>query len=1135
MAAEEIYIVKLGVWLARALGQGASFTADLDTDGLGLLMPESIAADPAVQTAGLALADAGGIISDAANALEAAQESGEESELVIAIAQLAEGLIRLFEALHNMVAAINSLTGSLADATERQAVEDLLALLARRMADYLIISVLELHQPRFTLLLKLLGLIEWENIEADPANPLSQDYVKKTIQLQRLKDLITDPGRHFINTLKWGQGDFDPGEIFRTIIGFYQSDASIEVGEQDGDPFLKRGIFRWRRDSSVSPPGLALDITATFARTIQGRYEANKNWGVGMDSTLGFTGGVIAAIAPPLSISVTPMEGEFTGESKIFVNRNPSASPFDIVGGNSLITLSAEDVSVGAGISAGASTATGVNVSPLIFSELKGLTLKLGSEDADGFISELLSGAKVEGRFDVGLEWRGEDGLTIKASGGIEIALPIHRSLGPIDLNTLYIALRILEDGTLSLETSAGLTGNLGPLRASVERIGAKLDLRFTDDADARFGMFDMDLGFKPPSGIGLAIDAGMVKGGGYLYLDSENEEYAGALELIFSDSLELAAIGVITTRMPDGSKGFSLLIIITVDFGTGFQLGYGFVLKAVGGLLGLNRTTRLDALKEGVRTGAVENIMFPTDVVANAPRIISDLRAFFPAARDIFLIGPMAKLDWGTPTLITVSIGVIIEIPGNIAIVGVIKVALPTDDDPLLVLQVNFVGAIEFDKKRLYFFASLFESRVLFIAIEGEMGLLIAWGEDSNFVLSVGGFHPQFTPPPLPFPSPVRISFNILNESWGRIRVMSYFAVTSNSVQFGTRAELYFGFSELKIEGHIAFDALFQFNPFFFIIEISGGVSLKVFGIGLFSISLRFSLEGPTPWRAKGYGKLKLLFLSFKVNFDFTWGEESTTTLPPIEVMPLLVAEFQKLSNWRAIVPAANNLSVALRALPSGAEILVLHPLGSLAVSQRFVPLDIPIDKIGTQRPRDANQFSIGIEGELVKVADVEEPFAIGQYQDLSDADKLKKAFEPITSGCEAAPTGNAFASGSVSQRTIRYETTIIDKGTDGLPVRFAGLLVRLFEVFVRGSAVTTTVFSNKTKKQLQPFDDAVEVVAGGYAVAFNKDNSAYTTTAIFSSQARAEAYLQQQVASDPPLGGSLHVIPEFELKRAA
>ena len=66
---------------------------------------------------------------------------------------------------------------------------------------------------------------------------------------------------------------------------------------------------------------------------------------------------------------------------------------------------------------------------------------------------------------------------------------------------------------------------------------------------------------------------------------------------------------------------------------------------------------------------------MFPQDVVANAPRIISDLRAIFPPQQGTFLIGPMAKLGWGEPTLVSLSLGVIIEIPpGDIAILGVLQ-----------------------------------------------------------------------------------------------------------------------------------------------------------------------------------------------------------------------------------------------------------------------------------------------------------------------------------------------------------------------------------------------------------------------------------------------------------------------------
>ena len=202
-------------------------------------------------------------------------------------------------------------------------------------------------------------------------------------------------------------------------------------------------------------------------------------------------------------------------------------------------------------------------------------------------------------------------------------------------------------------------------------------------------------------------------------------------MQLEFADFLSLGAIGLIDTKLPDGSSGFSLLIIITADFGAGLQLGFGFTLNAVGGLLGVNRTMLFQPLMDGVRSGAIDSIMFPQDIVANAPKIISDLRAIFPPQQGTFLIGPMAKLGWGEPTLVSLSLGVIVEIPpGDIAILGVLELALPAEDLAILVLQVNFAGALEFDKQRMYFFASLYDSHILFITIEGEMGLLFAWGE---------------------------------------------------------------------------------------------------------------------------------------------------------------------------------------------------------------------------------------------------------------------------------------------------------------------------------------------------------------------------------------------------------------------
>ena len=125
---------------------------------------------------------------------------------------------------------------------------------------------------------------------------------------------------------------------------------------------------------------------------------------------------------------------------------------------------------------------------------------------------------------------------------------------------------------------------------------------------------------------------------------------------------------------MPDGSPGFSLLILITAEF-TPIQLSFGFTLNGVGGLFGLNRTIFVDALADGIRTNAIKSILFPEDVIANITRIISDIKQFFPPQQDHFVVGPMAKLGWGTPSIITVELGLLLDLPNPMfAIVGVLQ-----------------------------------------------------------------------------------------------------------------------------------------------------------------------------------------------------------------------------------------------------------------------------------------------------------------------------------------------------------------------------------------------------------------------------------------------------------------------------
>ena len=113
-------------------------------------------------------------------------------------------------------------------------------------------------------------------------------------------------------------------------------------------------------------------------------------------------------------------------------------------------------------------------------------------------------------------------------------------------------------------------------------------------------------------------------------------------------------------------------------------------------------------------------------------------------------------------------------------------------------------------------------------------MGLLVAWGDDANFVVSVGGFHPQFNPPPLPFPSPQRVAARHHQRVLRADPRRGYFAVTSNTAQFGASVGVLLRLlGAERRRGTPSFDALIQFSPFHFSVSISTSFSVSVFGVG--------------------------------------------------------------------------------------------------------------------------------------------------------------------------------------------------------------------------------------------------------------------------------------------------------------
>jgi hypothetical protein len=1080
---------------------------------------------------GSSLSQLGAQAGELVNAVQRLLQQTDEAAVIAAVAEMMGRLGTTVNAINDVLNAVKGGGGA-----GIPGINDL----PRRLTDFLILDYLERQKAQSHAILHTLGLIEDEPGGA-PGTP------KRLINWEKLGDFLTKTGQHFNALYQW-DSNFDTDKflfrlekVMRAAAlpgGLYPMAESTRLALGNASTNLKELRF------PIFQGGLTPETYAQFGVTFS-PAEANggKKKGIAMlpylmgtaafnfsvcdKGELGFESsgdikGVGLILRPPFDAEgILNLVGAFNAALSIR-QKQETAQELILIGtaGGTRFALQ------GLGMRAFIANPQG-KLDVGWEGQIEAVRLVIAPGEGDGFLAQILSGLRVEAEAKLGLGFSLLAGFYITGGAKLAIEIPTHIDLGPVHILSARLAL-LLAAEKLRLEAGATFKFDLGPLKAVVENIGLGADLEFKQ---GNLGPANLAVGFKPPNGVGLSIDAGVVKGGGYLYFDFENEEYAGALELVFSGFLTLKAIGLITTKMPDGSKGFSLLIIITAEFGTGIQLGFGFTLLGVGGLLGLNRTMKLDVLAQGIRTGSVENILFPRDVIANAPRIISDLRAIFPPQEGRFLIGPMAKLGWGTPTLISLSLGVIIEIPGNIAILGVFKVALPAEEAALLILQVSFIGALEFDKKRIWFFATLFGSRVLFFTIEGEMGLLMDYGDQPNFVLSVGGFHPRFTPPPLPFPSPQRIAFDIANTPVYQIRVEGYFAVTSNTVQFGARANLRLGLDDFGISGHIAFDALFQFSPFYFIIGISASVSLKVFGIGLFSIRLEFELSGPEPWRAKGSGYLSLLFFEISADFDITWGEDRRETLPSVKALQFLDEEINKAENWTAALPAGNNLLVSLRKLEE-TEGLVLHPLGVLKFTQRAIPLDIRLDKVGAPKVDDFKKLTLDTDpaSPWAKVNDPRENFAIAQFQDMKDSEKLTRpSFQLEKSGAELSVPGKATRTGMMTKRTVRYEQIIIDTNYRRFTRRFFRFFGVLFNQFMRGNAVALSPLSKEYARQLDPWDEPLVLKQEGFAVVTNHNNKAVSQ--IFASETEARDFLHTAAAMDANLATTLDVVPQFEV----
>jgi hypothetical protein len=408
-------------------------------------------------------------------------------------------------------------------------------------------------------------------------------------------------------------------------------------------------------------------------------------------------------------------------------------------------------------------------------------------------------------------------------------------------------------------------------------------------------------------------------------------------------------------------------------------------------------------------------------------------------------------------------------------------------------------------------------------------MAVRVYWKDNANFLLTVGGFHPAYTPPPMNLGQLARLGIVIFQGN-PNVRAEAYFAVTSNTVQFGARVEAYFGVSAFNVYGFLGLDVLINFNPFQFVAEIEAMLAVRTGSHVLFSIHLQLTLEGPEPWHARGTGSFEIGFIitvTIRVSFDVTVGDARETRLPPVDVLGELVAAVTNLGNWRPRLPPASNQSVTLRELPDPTKVLVLHPFGALEIAQKVVPLHIPIQRFGSRAPDKGSTFTLDeakLGNEDAHATTTQEEFAPAQFFAMSDAEKLSRP-------SFAAYDAGALIGGDLAPRTdfmrIRDVTYEVIYLPEHHPVRvFFTLAWELGRFIVLGAAVAQSPLS-KFQRAPSPLAERAASMTESYAVVSSDTLTLHAAHLVFDNATAADHALHSLVGAQPELTGSIQVVP--------
>lgn len=726
-------------------------------------------------------------------------------------------------------------------------------------------------------------------------------------------------------------------------------------------------------------------------------------------ASAGATGGRSITFRPSglSSVGAGTVDAEF---SATLLYKKPDASPIIFLGKADGTRIQADGLL--------ASTGGSMDGDLYIAGGARGLTAVIDPGD-DGLLSALIPDPIVVKAGDILIGVRPGRGVYFEAGTSLSIDIPLS-----IDLNLLKVlGLGVKLDWSNDFAIDTTLEGELtiGPLYAYADGIGIRTKVI---KRKGLLGENDLEFGFIPPTSYAVSLNLAPVEGGGLIELG--NKEYRGALALKFK-AIGFSAFGILNTELPGGQPGFSFVASIFGEFN--LALGYGFFLTGLGGVIGINRTIDTNAMRSVLFEGRFDNLLFPADPIANAATILDDMAAIFPSRAGQHVFGPVARIGWGVPTLISIKLGVIIEVGTQVRllILGGLACELPKPESAIVSLKLSFFGEIDFNAGTISFDATLQGSRILTFSLSGDVAVRTGWASGIEHVVSFGGLHPQF-PRPSNLPELRRITLDFGTNN-PKITVSGYTAITLNSLQFGADLQVYakgpkiFLVGQLAAEGWAYFNALVIFDPFAFTASLGGGIKLLRNGKVACGLGFDITLTGPNRFTIDGRVWVSVFGIDVDFAIKHSWG--SSQSLPPVTVDPAQVLRMA-LEGAKIEAVAAQG-GGAINFAKAEGTVAVLDPVGGARIDQNRLPLGVRISRIGEGTIPGGATVDIQLfrGGSAVNPAgNVNADFVHGHYFSTSKAEKLRAtAYNRLKSGVVMAVAASDTDAGRAIKTAHGYE----------------------------------------------------------------------------------------------------------------